>query len=409
MKRREFIWGATSVLSASQATGQIFSAGSHSHKGQSNGGAPPMGHSVSGLPKFSLGTSPTTIRRRNVLDLEGDEGAKSRLIQAYVQMMADKDGPFGFDKQAKLHQDYCDHTNPDDVHAAAGGRFLAWHRAFLFFHERILQWHLMKAQGLSESDARAVALPYWEVPGAVVKEVPSLYASRPLTAGSTVNSSSLCSADTFLQRGLAGINILDVTSNLLIWHANVHNSFKGPMLYIGISARDPIFYIWHANVDRWWSHAPAYLVGDERYPFWDPWTNQNSMVSVSLQQFANITDLGYTYDESSVDRARVAELREAAARPGPVIRIARLPYPRSRTLDFDLTVDAGSGPQKLTRLDMNCFMEHSHLPDIGITLAIDQTLAARFMAKQFPRLFVHARDTGSKIQVPHREIRFYPL
>jgi hypothetical protein len=93
--------------------------------------------------------------RKSVFDLDTNE--VSRLKSAYAALLkVTKDNdPRGWYRQGAVHCWYCsgaaDGLNGMEIHG--GWWFLAWHRAYLYFHERVL--------GSLIGDA-TFALPYWD-------------------------------------------------------------------------------------------------------------------------------------------------------------------------------------------------------------------------------------------------------
>lgn len=102
-----------------------------------------------------------TIRiRKSVFELDANK--VSRLKAAYAALLKVTKGndPRGWYRQGAVHCWYCsganDGLNGMEIHG--GWWFLAWHRAYLYFHERIL--------GSLIGDA-TFALPYWDWDGSI--------------------------------------------------------------------------------------------------------------------------------------------------------------------------------------------------------------------------------------------------
>src|SRR3712207_1803242 len=96
-----------------------------------------------------------TVRiRKSVFELSGAE--ITRLKAAYAALRnVYRDDPRSWYNQGLVHCWYCsgalDNLNGMEIHG--GWWFLAWHRAYLYFHERILG-HLIGDP--------TFALPYWD-------------------------------------------------------------------------------------------------------------------------------------------------------------------------------------------------------------------------------------------------------
>jgi polyphenol oxidase len=201
--------------------------------------------------------------RRPASSLSSSEITK--LKNAYQAMRdldtSDPNDPRGFQRQANIHCWYCSEITPAStkrVHFNA--QFLPFHRAYLYFHERIL------GKLIGDMEFR---LPYWDWDVASHREIPSAYnspnsVSNPLwnstremstteelpdeDVGEDVMEAAL-SPDAFPEFGDDGI--LENTA-----HGSVHvdvGGEDGDMSYFETAAKDPIFYAHHGNVDKVWS------------------------------------------------------------------------------------------------------------------------------------------------------------
>jgi len=100
------------------------------------------------------GSGPVRVRK-SVFDLDASEVSRLRAAYAELQKITKRDDPRGWYRQGAVHCWYCsgagDSLNGMEIHG--GWWFLAWHRAYLYFHETIL--------GSLIGDP-SFALPYWD-------------------------------------------------------------------------------------------------------------------------------------------------------------------------------------------------------------------------------------------------------
>lgn len=220
-----------------------------------------------------------------------------RLNEAYTILRERKD-ELGLECQRQLHELYC--GTIDVAHNGKDASFLLWHRAFLYFHERLL------GKVLDDPDFR---IPYWaiddlaEVPVLEIYESSKLPALRAPRCWGPANDPD--SARTFLGCGLHRMDLLLATYNLKAWHDPVHGQIVGGgMSNTDTAAGDPIFYVFHSNVDRVYSSS--------RIAFEAPKENQNwvffdaiegEWVFVRNGDCLDAAKMGYRYHEM-VDRGR---------------------------------------------------------------------------------------------------------
>lgn len=188
----------------------------------------------------------------------------TQLKAAYQAMRAldtsDPNDPRGFKQQANVHCYHCATNDPvRQMHFT--WRFFAWHRAYLYFHERIL--------GKLIGDAN-FRLPYWGWDSPGFHALPNPYVtpndvSNPLfngtrglapgallpdeDVGATVISDVLSLANFAEFGGSAGSSGGPESSP----HGSVHIDVDGDMRYFETAAQDPVFYQHHATVDKLWS------------------------------------------------------------------------------------------------------------------------------------------------------------
>ena len=265
--RRRFLQGAAAV-----AGGAAFAASnSVLFKLAAFAQDPPTGCPAlpSGGSAFVPGqdTRPITLRKA-ISALSAAE--VTRLQQAYTALRALP----GTDKrtwllQADLHALYCQQCNNAPTTQIHGSwNFFPWHRAYLYYYERIL--------GSLVGDLAGFRLPYWDWENA--RTMPSTYS----TPAAAANSLWDANRDTTLGGGgqlppndgsAAQITFLDGITDFATFggtvngggtcesnpHGVIHNDvgFKNSpwhdMGNLGFAARDPIFFAHHCNIDKVWS------------------------------------------------------------------------------------------------------------------------------------------------------------
>lgn len=168
------------------------------------------------------------------------------------------DDVISWTKQIAQHCIHCARSNTENIHY--DWLFLPWHRAFLYFLERIAR----NLQG--DDDLRLV---YWDWENPQSRTLPTIYApsGQPLywkkrnlkgdnwpLPDSQVNVRPLLAIPDFTTFGGSAEQKEPVPAAYSGPHANVHNAFSpGDMGDLQYSPRDPVFYAHHGNIDRLWS------------------------------------------------------------------------------------------------------------------------------------------------------------
>lgn len=234
--------------------------------------------------------------------------------------------------QADLHALYCRQCTNDSAQIHGSWTFFPWHRAYLYYYERIL--------GSLVNDLDGFRLPYWEWESE--RTLPTSYRT-PAAA-----SNSLW--DDKRNGGLAGggqlppndgtsarITFLNSITDFATFggtasgggacesnpHNIIHNDTGLPtspyhdMGNLGYAARDPIFFGHHGNIDKIWSRWNAHAAGsglppdayknptstaflNSRWSFYD---ENQKVVSISASDVLDHrTDLRYTYDLLALER-----------------------------------------------------------------------------------------------------------
>jgi polyphenol oxidase len=245
----------------------------------------------------------------------------ARLRAAYAAMRAlPRNDPRSWLMQANLHASYCGQCENSTEQVHGSWSFLPFHRAFLYYHERIL--------GSLTGEIDKFRLPLWEWENA--RMFPQAYIA-PANAGNALwdakrnafmlSGSALPESDATADR----VALLDDIADFLTFgggpttggalESDPHNvmhvdiGMQEPpwtdMGNLGYSARDPLFYTHHANLDKLWHRWNA--LGRKnpadaefltlRWTFYD---EHGSLVSISA---ADVIDhrqnLRYAYESGS--------------------------------------------------------------------------------------------------------------
>ena len=217
--------------------------------------------------------------RKSAFRLTTDE--VNRLRRAYRALrrltVTDPNDPRGWMRQANVHCHYCggaSGTGSPEVHGS--WRFFPWHRAFLYFHERIL------AKLINDD---TFALPYWDWNTSAVRStIPPIYGpQRFIPRLSIINSlldfnRGVKPTDKIPAEYCAPAHISDLldapnfstfggTSNgggniefgphgvIHVWTGDVNIDFNNPKPDMGVlqtASQDPLFFAHHGNIDRLW-------------------------------------------------------------------------------------------------------------------------------------------------------------
>jgi polyphenol oxidase len=253
----------------------------------------------------------------------------AKLKQAYAAMrqltMTDPNDPRGWQQQATVHCWYCggggNGAQGEEIHSSWW--FFAWHRCYLYFHERIL--------GKLIND-ETVALAYWDWDNPQRRTLPPPFATpsdtsnplydsnRGVGASDIIPDDAFASLDNFLNspsetqefflgknspQANDGGNIENgVHGYVHLWTGN--KDLEPPTPDMGVlttASQDPVFFAHHSNIDRLWDvwlssssqHQnytdPAWLT--HRWTFYDEnkvWTS----ISVA-DVLDHETSLRYTY------------------------------------------------------------------------------------------------------------------
>jgi hypothetical protein len=268
----------------------------------------------------------------------------TKLRDAYKAMRALPAGdPRCFQQQANIHGWWCGGCG-DGKMAPGGGihyhwTFFLWHRAYLYFHERIL------GKLIGDDNFR---LPYWEWDNTSYLTMPPGYTSPANSSNSLWNSTRVLGPSEKLDAASVGPATMNPIYAIGSWdpfggstnsggavedgpHGFVHVSVGGDMGAFATAGMDPIFYAHHANVDRIWAYwqdslhkpdAPSSYFGSTKWPFFDE--NKKLWTITPADVIDHENKLRYTYVKRLTLRPFPFPIRippwELAA-TGPQIRI----------------------------------------------------------------------------------------
>jgi tyrosinase len=234
--------------------------------------------------------------------------------------------------------------------------FLSWHRAFLYFFERIVRSEVVKIGGPG-----TWALPYWNYGGGGNHNALPLGFRNQTRANGSVNPLYMADRGPGINSGMGlGSSITSPAIALACAsftgdfefgggvttpgqfnsqtgrleqtpHNDVHSAMGGLMAVIQTAAKDPIFWLHHANIDRiWWLWQQQHPGGEPSDP---RWTGQSFSFfdadgSPAALTGAGVVDivnqLDYTYELAHVDHQpgppswhQPPQLRPAWPRPWP--------------------------------------------------------------------------------------------
>lgn len=274
----------------------------------------------------TLGLAQATPRvRRNVKNLDPAGPEITQLREAFrVLEGRPSSNVLSWLTQANIHRNACAHAN---------WWFFPWHRAYLFYFERVLQ--------AAVSDP-TLSIPYWDWSDPDTRTIPAPFWTQYLYRVYRNVGPTDAVLDEYVDPASVVEPILEITDFTSFhgspssdprvrvaagWlegspHNNVHNWVGGAMAVPAWAAQDPIFWLHHANVDRLWSEwirrnpgglstDPAWL--NQVFGFYD-WTGQ--VVGIMPSQVPSTEALGYTYEPGGTGTPPApAPAAPAAARP----------------------------------------------------------------------------------------------
>jgi hypothetical protein len=304
-------------------------------------------------------------QRKSISDLTLSEVAQLRNAFAKLRALPSTDNR-SWVIQADMHALYCQACNFDTLQSVHGSwAFLTWHRAFLYYFERIL--------GSLVGNINYFRLPYWDWENH--RSIPSTYlspasSSNPLydanrysviASGGSLPTNDGTAARISLLMGITDFKTFGGTATAggacesnphdpIHDDVGLHTSPWHDMGHLGFAGRDPIFYSHHCNIDKMWARwnarastaaAPAYrnptdsAFLSERWNFYD---ENQKVVSMSAADVLNYsTNLRFSYPSSATTASvvepaspyRTASLKTVSApetAPLVTVHAARLNY-----------------------------------------------------------------------------------
>ena len=188
----------------------------------------------------------------------------TKLKDAYTAMRAldtsDPGDPRGFQRQANIHCWFCTESAAS-VHVHFNRKFFAFHRAYLYFHERIL------GKLIGDMNFR---LPYWDWDVSSHRKLPGAYTSPNNATNPLWNSTRGMSPTDEIPAEDVDEDVMDAALEAADFtefggtatssgipegapHGSVHVDVNGDMGFFETAAKDPVFYAHHSNVDKIWS------------------------------------------------------------------------------------------------------------------------------------------------------------
>lgn len=280
---------------------------------------------------------PCVLRvRQNIKDLsEHQLESLKRGIEAMKALPPSDPRSWRF--QANIHGTFDPPTSPLWNQCEHGSlQFLTWHRAYLYYFERILR-DLSGDPGLT--------LPYWDWTENPVLPEPfrnPADASNPLFDSTRfINDGSALPAfvvvndlnDALQQIPFPPAGFVGFSPSLEgSPHGAVHVLTGGNMSSVPTAANDPIFWLHHCNIDRIWERwlnqgggrmnpsEAAYL--DQTYSFVDEHANT---VTVKVRDIISSAKLCYRYDDTPPPQATLARATYMPPAEPKMIRVASSP------------------------------------------------------------------------------------
>ena len=319
----------------------------------------------------------------------------------------------GWDYQVKIHFENCKH---------ASCYFLAWHRMYIYYFERILQSFMDPA-------LPKPALPYWNhkanrsIPSEFISDLTLKNTSRDI---STYNATFKIpkSINTAYRNALYEKDYFSFRSKIENAHDGVHQAINGDMMTWS-SPKDAIFWIHHANVDRQWE-----IWRNKKYgrcnptqledPIWWAQTftfyNENGIAeTLSCGQIISTTSaaLGYEYEGISTTGYTSTCKRKTLDCPDIVpSAIARIILPNNKVENREVTYNYASVintnfDSALKKLGNN--FDFSNNPNsIRVVLSFEDIVATKY-PNGVVEVYVHRKDKTAFDATDASFVGFLPL
>jgi polyphenol oxidase len=263
MERRRFLKGIAVGGTAFMSGGPW---GPSIIRGQTPPSCPPA--PVNGTPFRAGQDTRPIVQRKPIGSLTSTQLAELRNAFAKLRALPSNDNR-AWVIQADMHALYCQACNHDLVQSVHGSwNFFPWHRAFLYYFERIL--------GSLVGNLNNFRLPYWDwenhrsMPSAYLLPANSTNSLYDVNRYSTIARGGALPANDGTAARIALLNrITDFATfggtakaggacesnphDPIHDDIGLHTSPWHDMGHLGFAARDPIFYAHHGNLDKLWS------------------------------------------------------------------------------------------------------------------------------------------------------------
>lgn len=311
--------------------------------------APPAG----GTPiPFTVPAGQTSIRRKPVSALDQNEISRLRLAYQKLRELTQSapNDPRGWMQQANIHCFQCGGNPGHDIHQS--WLFFPWHRAYLYYHEKIL------GKLINDNSFR---LPYWDWDVVSSRNLPAIY--RPQTVNNAPNSlfdpnrdvnggdsmpafifpanNNPMNAPNFQSFGgnqAAGGALENGPHGLIhVWTGDRQvSSSNADMGRLDTAARDPLFFAHHCNIDRLWAEWLRRNPTAHKNPTAPAWLN---------------TSFTFFDENSKLRRIRVGDVLDTAGKLGftypPGAALTDSKPPKKIPLPFDKITKAIKLPADL--------------------------------------------------------------
>ncbi|KAK8916802.1 hypothetical protein KSP39_PZI022441 [Platanthera zijinensis] len=290
---------------------------------------------------FKPDSQPTPLRiRRPAHTLDAEAAQKYEKAIALMRALP-RDHPWNFIQQSNVHCAYCSGghvqlgTKNVTIEIHGSWHFFTWHRAYLYFYERIL--------GKLINDA-SFAIPFWNWDDLAGMSIPTIYRDNtsslfnPTRYPTALNFTNLggCEGDgtpgSLDKQKLCNLQVMHrqfaaASNSTSIFfggalragggsfpggspienspHSPVHVTTGADMSQISKSGYDPLFIAHHSNVDRLWAiwegipgksskviADPDFL--DASFLFWD---ENLERVRIRVRDVIDPRKLGYVYQD----------------------------------------------------------------------------------------------------------------
>jgi Common central domain of tyrosinase/Polyphenol oxidase middle domain len=266
---------------------------------------------ISNVVSFTPPENPFAVMvRKNIYSLSAAEITSIKNGIAAMKLLPLTD-PTSWTYQAAIHGTTLPNNLPswNSCHQpGAAFFFLAWHRMYCYFFERILR---------AKSGDPNLTLPYWNYQTNAVlhPDYRNSAASNTLYDGSrnaSINSggSLPASISTSINNALLELLYYDFQLDINGPHGSVHGAVGGNMGSVNSAAKDPVFWLHHCNIDRLWEEWLR-KCGGRKNPDDAPWLTKSytffdeTGTAVSMtgsQVLSTASMLNYRYDFVPVNK-----------------------------------------------------------------------------------------------------------